>query len=114
MNDEKLCPCGSRGHPAPEVAPARIWYVRFITAEGRDIRRYVSCPYYIKDPEASIYGLEARFAFLKFHRMLRYSTATEVAEPRHLAECKRRREQHLGGRCECFHRWTEIPELAAA
>ena len=49
---------------------ALLHFVRFITADGRDVRRYVACPYYIKDPD--------------------------------------------GHRCDCFHRWTEIGELAAA
>jgi hypothetical protein len=113
MTETKPCPCGTRGHEAPEIAPPRIHYVRFITADGRDIRRYVSCPYYIKDPEASIFGLEARFAFLKFHGLLRYATATPVTAPRHRKACLDGRGTP-GHRCDCFHRWTEIPELAAA
>lgn len=107
------CPCGSRDHQPPEIAPARIWFVRFVTADGIERKRYVACPYYIKDPEASIYGLEARLAYLKFHRLVTYGSVREAASPRHRKACIDGRGQP-GHRCNCFPRWTEIPELAAA
>lgn len=112
MNEGKPCPCGSRGHHAPEQAPARIWHVRFVTTDGIERRRYVACPWYIKDPEASVYGLEARLADLKFHRRLLKASVTEALNPPHRAGCMKGRGTS-GHRCDCFHRWTEIAELAA-
>lgn len=109
---EKLCPCGSR-HPAPDTAPGRIWFVRFVTSDGVERKRHVACPYYIKDPEASVFGLEARLAWLKFHRLITYGSVRESTSPPHRAECRRTRGLP-GHRCDCFHRWTDIPELAAA
>lgn len=110
---EKPCPCGSRSHSAPETAPARIWFVRFITADGVERRRYVACPYYIKDPAASIFGLEARLAWLKFHRLVTSASTREVLAPPHRRSCVASRGTP-GHRCSCFPRWTELPELAEA
>jgi hypothetical protein len=112
---EQPCPCGSRDHARPDPAPPRIWFLRFTTPDGIERRRYVACPYYIKDPQASIYGLENRLGYLKFHRLILRGSANEVEAPRHKAACVRAREQHVAGhRCDCFPRWTEIPELMEA
>jgi hypothetical protein len=111
----KPCPCGSSDHLAPDPAPARIWFVRFWMADGREIKRWVRCPYISTDPAASPLGLESRLAWLKFHRRITKGSANPSDNPKHLKECERARAEHVPGhRCECFPRWTEIPELAAA
>jgi hypothetical protein len=86
-------------------APPRIIALRFLMADGKERRRTVRCPYYIRDPQASIYGLQARLAALTFDGIITRSSISVPAHPRHLKACH--------GKCECFRRWTEIEELAA-
>jgi hypothetical protein len=90
----------------------RIISVRFTLADGSERRRTIRCPYYSKDPHASLYGLQARLADLTLDGRVTRHSISVPAEPRHLVACIRARGTK-GHRCQCFRRWTEIEELAA-
>jgi hypothetical protein len=92
--------------------PPRIIAVRFTLADGTERRRTVRCPYYIKDPEASIYGLLARLADLTFSGTIVRSSTSVPTSPRHLVSCLKARGTK-GHKCDCFQRWTTIEELVA-
>lgn len=104
------------GTTHPEAPPVpRIIGVRFVLADGRERRRTVRCPYYAKDPEASLYGLQSRLADLTLTGAIKASSIHVPANPRHLKTCVDARAAHVKGhRCECFPRWTELHELEAA
>lgn len=105
------------GTTAPE-APAsmpRIISVRFVLSDGRERRRTVRCPYYAKDPSASLYGLQSRLADLTLTGAITASSIRVPNAPRHLKSCVDARAMRVKGhRCECFPRWTSIPELEVA
>ena len=90
-----------------------IFRVRFRLANGRTIIRYVRCPYWEKDAEASVQGLHGRLANLTASGAIISATVSAPESPPHLKACINGRGTP-GHRCQCFHRWTEIPELAAA
>ena len=104
------------GTTNPQAPPVpRIVSVRFVFADGRERRRTVRCPYYAKDPEASLYGLQSRIADLTLSGDLVASSIRVPLAPRHLKVCiDARAAQVKGHRCECFPRWTSIPELEVA
>jgi hypothetical protein len=92
-----------------------IFRVRFRLANGKTIIRYVRCPYWERDAEASVQGLHGRLANLTASGAIISATVSAPENPRHLKVCIKAREAKVPGhRCDCFHRWTEIPELAAA
>jgi len=100
--------------PAAPVVP-RIISVRFVLADGRERRRTVRCPYYARDPEASLYGLQSRLADLTISGNVVASSIRVPLAPRHYKVCTDARTAHVKGhKCECFPRWTSIPELEVA
>ena len=99
----------------PQAPPVpRIISVRFVLADGRERRRTVRCPYYARDPQASLYGLQSRLADLTLTGTIRASSISVPTAPRHRKACiEARAAQVKGHRCECFPRWTSITELDA-
>ena len=101
-------------NPAPsrhDSTRRNIFRVTFTTAEGRRRTRQVRCPSWERDPQASLIGLQARFAELTLDAVIVQSSLSVPEKPRHLKACIDGRGTK-GHRCQCFPRWTEVEVLA--
>lgn len=98
-----------------------IFRLRYVLPDGKPHIVYVRCTHWEKEAAASVQALAGRLSNMLASNELLSETLTAPANPPHLRSCERRRQENalrkatglplLPGKCECFRRWTDIPQL---